>query len=122
MIGGAADHRVDVFLVDALPPVHILLGSGKLLRPKGQVLLVHVADGDDIFFGDAVEVGFAPAPGAEQGYVELVAGCVGSEESRPGKDESRGSGKGKGFEEVTSFHAASLVARQRAVKPPVGRV
>ena len=112
MIGGAADHRLDVLLVEALPPVHVLLGAGELLRPKGQVLLVDVAQGDDVFLGEAVEVGFAPAPGADEGDIQLVAGGVGAEEPGAREDEPCGSGEGDGPEEVASFHGASLAARE----------
>ena len=96
VVGGAADHGVDVLLVEALAPIHVLLGPGKLRRGEGQVLLVHVAEGDDVLVGQAVEVGFAAAPGADEGDVELVAGCVGAEEAGAGEDEAGGAGEGDG--------------------------
>ena len=69
VIGGAADHRLNVLLVKAFAPVNVLLSVGKLLRAECQVLLVHVAQGDDILAGDTAEMGFAPAPGADEGDV-----------------------------------------------------
>ena len=93
------------------------MARGKLLRPKSQVLLVHVAQGDNVFFGDAVEVGFAPAPRADEGDVQLVAGGVGAEEPGPRQDEPGGPGEGDGLKEVASFHGASLATRKRGVKP-----
>jgi hypothetical protein len=86
VIGGAADHGVQVLLIQALAPVNVVLGLGEARGGEGQVLLIHVAEGDDVFLGEAVEVGFAAAPGAEEGDVELVAGRVGAEELRAGKD------------------------------------
>ena len=64
-------------------------------------------------------MGFAAAPGADEGDVELVAGGVGAEELGPRQDESGGSGESDGFEEVASFHGASLAWR-RVVKPQSG--
>ena len=90
---------------------------GETFRAKGQVLLVHVAQGDDVLAGDAVEMGFAAAPGAEQGDVELVAGGVGSEEPGPRQDEPGGSGEGDGFEEVRVVSCAESGHREaRGVK------
>src|ERR1035437_10388299 len=83
MVGGAADHRIAVLLVEAFPPVHVLLRPGELLRPKGEVLFVYVADRDDVLAGKTVEMGFGPAPRAEEGDVQLVAGSIGAEEFGP---------------------------------------
>ena len=90
------------------------LALGNFLRAEGQVLLVHVAQGDDVLAGDAAEMGFAPAPGADQGDVQLVAGRVGPEESGARQDEPGGSGEGDGFEELASFHGAILATGTRA--------
>ena len=117
VIRGAADNRLNVLLVEALPPVHILLGAGEFLRSKSQVLLVHVAQGNDILAGEAAEVRFGAAPGADEGNIELVTGGIGAEESGPWKDKAGGSGESDGSEELTSFHWASLTARKHAVKP-----
>ena len=89
-----------------MAPVHVLFGVGnvQLLRPEGQVLLVHVAEGDDVFAAQGAEVGLATAPGADQGDVEFVAGGVGAEEFHPGQDEPGSSGEGGSAEEFTSFH------------------
>ena len=117
MIRRAADHRLDVLLVEELPPVHVLLGPGELLRPKSQVLFVHVAQGDNVLAGEAAEMGFAAAPRADEGNVELVTGGIGAEEFGARQDEPGGSGESDGSEELTSFHRASLTPRKRAVKP-----
>ena len=117
VIRRAADHRLNVLLVEALPPVHVLLGPGKLLRPKSQVLLVHVAQGDDILAHEAAEMGFAAAPRADEGDIELVAGGIGTEEFGSRQDKPGGSGESDGSEELTSFHGASLTPRKRVVKP-----
>ena len=61
-------------------------------------------------------MGLAPAPGAEEGDVQLVAGRIGSEEPGPRQDEPGGSGEGDGLEEVASFHGASLATGKRVVK------
>ena len=116
MVGGAADHRIDVLLVEAFPPVHVLLRPGELLRPKGEVLFVYVADRDDVLAGKTVEMGFGPAPRAEEGDVQLVAGSIGAEEFGPRKDEPGGPGESDGSEELTSFHAASLATERCQVK------
>ena len=109
MIGGAADHGVDIFLIEALPPVHVGLGVGKPLGPESQVFFVDVAEGHDVLAGDGAKVGFTASPGADQGDVELVAWRVGSEQGRVGEDEPGGAGEGSRFEELTSFHCGLSV-------------
>jgi hypothetical protein len=81
------------------------------------VFLVHVAERHDVFLGEAVEMGFAAAPGAEEGDVELVAGRVGAEEPGAGKDHAGGAGERDGFEEVATFHGSILMLSAGDVKP-----
>ncbi len=116
VIGRAADHRLNVFLVQTLAPIYVLLGPRELLRAKSQVLLVHVTQRDDVLRGHASEMRLTPAPRADESDVQFVAGGVGSEELGPWQDEPSGSGKGDGFEEVATFHAGSLVTQKRGVK------
>ena len=57
VVGRADDHRVEVLLVEQLAPVDVGLGLGELLGGLGQVVVVDVAQGDDVLAADAVHVG-----------------------------------------------------------------
>ena len=72
------------FCSKALAPVHVLLGLGKFLGAESQMLLIDIANGDDVFAGERVEMSFGPAPGADQGDVQLVARRI-----RPKKFDAR---------------------------------
>ena len=48
VIGRAADDGIDVFLFQAFAPVEVVLRSGEYLGRLGQVLLVDVAQRNDI--------------------------------------------------------------------------
>src|ERR1043166_1049623 len=108
VIGRAAHDRFDVLLLQTLTPVHVVLRVRELLGGKGQMLLVHVAEGDDVLAGDAGEMDFAATPGADQGDVQLVAGGICAEKPDPGKDERCCGRKSDGSKEVASFHVRSL--------------
>ena len=96
----------EAFLVEAFSPVYVGLGIGKFFRAEREVFLIHVAKGDDVFAGDGVEVGFTPAPRAEQRDVEFVAWRVSSKEFDARKNERSGAGNGGGLEELASFHGS----------------
>ena len=51
VLGGADGHRVDVLLVEHLAPVGVGLGLGMPLGGLGQVVVIHVAQGDDVLAG-----------------------------------------------------------------------
>jgi hypothetical protein len=61
-------------------------------------------------------MGFAAAPRADERDVQFVAGGLDPEEFGPRQDEPGGSGEGDGFEEVATFHAASITAAKKIVK------
>jgi len=52
-----ADHRVQALLIEALPPVHVRLGRREPLGRLAQVILVHVAQGDDVLAPQPAEKG-----------------------------------------------------------------
>ena len=108
MIRRAADHRVDVLLLKAFPPVHILLGVGELPRPEVQVVLVDVAEGHHVLGGHPAEMGLTSAPGADEGNVEFVAGGVRSEEPNFREDKAGRTAEGHAFEKLASFHCAII--------------
>src|SRR5438874_4727911 len=116
MVRSAADHRLDILLLEALAPVRVLFGLRKFLRPERQVFLVHIAKCNDVLAGDASKMGFATAPRSDKSDVQLIAGSVRAEEPCSGKDQTCGAGVGHGFEEVPSFHAPSLAPKLGTVK------
>jgi len=93
-------------LLKALAPVHVLRGLGKFPGRESQVLLVDITNGDHVFVGNSVEVRFRPAPGAQQGDVQLVARRIRSKEIEARKNESRRSDEGGGFKKLAPFDEA----------------
>ncbi|OPZ96414.1 MAG: hypothetical protein BWY71_01937 [Planctomycetes bacterium ADurb.Bin412] len=65
MIRGAADHRIQILLLQAFPPIRIKLGIRELLRGYRQFLLVDIAQGRHILARQRVPVGHPPAPGPD---------------------------------------------------------
>ncbi len=76
VVGSADDHGVQVFLLQALPPVDVGLGLGEMLQCIGEPLLIHVAKSDYVLVGQRIVMGQAAAPDADQRDVEFVAGGV----------------------------------------------
>jgi len=48
VVRGAADNRIQAFLIEALAPVNIMFGLRELLGGRGKVVLVHIAQGHDV--------------------------------------------------------------------------
>ena len=115
VIRRAADHRLDVLLLKAFPPVHILLGLGEFPRPEVQVVLVDVAEGHHVLGGHPAEMGLTSAPGADEGNVEFVAGGVRSEEPNFREDKAGRTTEGHAFEKLASFHSAIIGQPSRNV-------
>src|SRR5262245_43323381 len=88
VIGGAANHRFNIFLFETLSPIDILFSvwSFQLLGPKRQVLLINITKGHNVLSRKTAEVSFASSPGADQGNIQLVAGSLGAKELRLWKD------------------------------------
>jgi hypothetical protein len=78
MVCRAADYGIKVLLVKALAPIDIVLGLGESLGCVSDMVLIHVAQSYYVFSGDRAEMRIAPAPGANQGNIELVAGSIGA--------------------------------------------
>ena len=76
VVGGADDHGLDVLLVEHLAPVPIGLCLREDLERFLGAEVVDVAERDDVLVPEDVVVRGAPAPYADQGDVQLVAGGV----------------------------------------------
>jgi len=74
LIRRAADHGVQVFLFQALPPVDVRLGAGKLVGRFCQMVFVHVAQRHDVFGLNGTVVRRPAAPYADQTDIQFVAG------------------------------------------------
>ncbi len=92
VLAGADDHGVEVG-----GPVEQLaeIGERAGLRMRGlggvERRPAHVAQGDDVLGGDALEVGRAAAAGADDGDVQLVVEVLAAEDRRrAGHDAGRG--------------------------------
>ena len=104
VVGRADDHGVEVFLLQALPPIDVGLGLGEPFQGVGEPLLVHVAEGHDVLVGQRIVMGQAAAPDADQRHVQLVAGGVLAGTGAAGQEEQARSRRSGGFEEFTTFH------------------
>ena len=75
MVGRGNDHRVQrLLLLQHLAEVLVELGVGILLARAGGRVLVHVAQGDDVFAGATVGVAGPFAATAHDADVQLVIG------------------------------------------------
>src|ERR1043165_1286435 len=108
MIEAASNHGLDIFLLQAFAPIEILLGIWKFPCAERQVLLIDIAQGNHVFLGEAFKVSLAPAPGSNQGHVQLVARRIGTEQLGIGKNEPCGSGESDRFKELAPFHWPSV--------------
>src|SRR5207245_2405886 len=108
VIQAAADDGLDIFLIQALAPIEIVFGIRKFPGSEREMFLVDVAQGDDVFGGEAWKMGLTPAPGSNQGHIQLVTRRVSAEQSCAGKNETRGSGESNGFEESDAFHRRNV--------------
>ena len=103
VVGRAAKHGVNVFLIEALPPVDVGLGVRESLQGVRKPLLVHVAERDHVLVRQHVVMRQAAAPDADQRDVQLVAGGVLARPCAAGQDEQSGSGGG-GLQELATMH------------------
>ena len=75
MVGRGDHHRIDVRLfVQHYPPVTVAFGVGEFPKGAGCQAVVHIAQGNDVVFADALGVGKAFAADADAGDVEFFAG------------------------------------------------
>src|SRR5579883_1040352 len=116
VIRRAADHRVDILLLEALSPVHILLRFGKFIGGKTQVILVDITQGHHVFSRHAPKVRLASPPRSDQSDIEFVARSVGAEQSGFWKNKSSRPGECHAPEKLASFHAARLIRTSEIVK------
>jgi hypothetical protein len=66
MVGRAAEHGIYVLLLKAFAPIHILRGLGEFFRAESQMLLVDIAERNNVLLGKHVEMRFRTAPSAQQ--------------------------------------------------------
>lgn len=74
--GRARQVGVQVLLFQAFAPIGVVFGGAETGGRLGDVVLIDVAEGDDILPRDGAEVGGCPSAGADQGDVELAVGRV----------------------------------------------
>ena len=107
MVGRADHHGVDLagFLVDHLAIVGIGAGARKPRRGPVQVVLVHVAQGDDVLALDAVDVRRGPIGRADAGDVQLLVGGLGLRRRQltPHAPGNRCEPRTGNFQEVTTM-------------------
>ena len=88
MIRRAYHYSLDAFLlVQHLAEIFVAFGVGILLERLGGVVPVHVAQGDDIFAGDLLQVPSALAANAHSGDVQLAIGRRGASTEHPRRQE-----------------------------------
>jgi len=95
VIGSAADDGVEVFLVEALAPVHVGRGVGEFRGGKGEVLLVHVAKGDEPFSLAMPSKWASPRPQVpRRAMLSLLLGASAPKEFGAREDKAGSAGKG----------------------------
>ena len=98
VVRGADDHGLDVLLVQHLAPVPIGLGLGEDLQRFLGAQIVDVAQGHHVLAPERVVVRGSPAPYADQGDVQFVAGGVLPSQRAAFQNGQSGAGGGRGFE------------------------
>ena len=97
MIGGADDDGVELagFFFEQFAVVGVATGFGEALSKAVEVRFVDVADGDDVFARDAVDIFRRTIGRADDGDVEFFVGGFGSCDGEPaeqaGRDDRRAS-------------------------------
>ena len=109
VVSRANDHRVQVLLLEAFPPVDVGLGLGEPLEGIGKPLLVHITKGDHVLFGQRVIVGLAAAPDADQRDVELATRASSPRPGTAGQDGQSGSDGSGGLQKLATLHGRSSV-------------
>ena len=103
MVGRTDDDGVEVFLVQALAPILVLLGFRELLGGRGESLGIDVAEGDDVFFFQHVEMGGGPPPAANKSDIQPIPGAVLPDERTAGKKHETCAGSGGGSKKFTTI-------------------
>jgi len=76
LIGRADGHRVEILLIEHLPPIDVGFGPGVFRGGGGEVVFVDIAQGHDVFAADAAHIGPAAAVDADNADVEFFVGRV----------------------------------------------
>jgi hypothetical protein len=90
-------------LLEALSPVGVNFGAGEGFQGVGDAEFVDVAERDDVFGGETLVEGLAAAPDTNEGDIQLLAGCVLTEECPSGENEQSGGGRGGRLEKKSTF-------------------
>ena len=109
MVRRANDYCIEVFLVQALAPILVLLGLRELLGGRGERLGIDVAEGDDVFFFQHVEMGGGPPPAANKSDIQPISGAVLPEERTAGKKHEPRASSGGGGEKFTTIWSSRAI-------------
>src|SRR5947207_12270617 len=74
VIRRADDDGIDIFLIDELPEIIVSLRLWIFLGGGSKMIVVHIAERDDVLTADFLEVVAAPASHANHAQVQLVTG------------------------------------------------
>ena len=99
-----ADDGVEPLVIETLSPIDVGLRAGEFLQSLGEAQFVHIAERDDVFFGQPFVVRESAAPHADERDVEFFVGRILSEQRAAAEDRKTGSGDGCGLEEVATVH------------------
>ena len=103
MVRRAADHGIQVFLVQAFAPVTILLRLGKFLSRGGKRLGVDVTKSDDVLLFEHPKMRGSSSPAADECDIEPVSRTILHEQRTTGKKQEAGAGGGGGSKKFTSI-------------------
>jgi hypothetical protein len=76
VIGRADDNRVEVLLLQTLPPIDVSLGLRETLERVRKAFLVDIAQRHNVIVGQRIVMCQAAAPNTDDRYVEFVAGRI----------------------------------------------
>ena len=100
---GRADHDgLNVLLVKELSEVVVFLSCWELLRNVTEILVVDIANSDDVLALDTIDVCARTVRDAHQADIELLVGRFALGKDGPASHPKAGCSKGGAFEKLTS--------------------
>src|SRR5262249_22737721 len=84
-----------------LPRLRVLFGG------LAEVVVIDVAQGDEVFAGHAAGVRLPPTAGADDGEIELLVGRAALRQANPAQRPEAGTGPGRGPEELAAIASTS---------------
>ena len=75
-VGCAANHSIQIFLIQTLAPINVMFCFGKFFSSITQMFFINITKGNNIFTFKPAIVRLCSTPGADQGNIKFIAGRI----------------------------------------------